>query len=79
MKILHQLKAIRAKCLDCCEGSTKAVKHCPCYDDCSLWPFRFGCGPKTARKRFGGKVLDPDAIAPANVPLESVDGWDADA
>lgn len=39
------LEAIRAKCLDCCCGSTHEVKLCPCKD-CALWPFRFGRNPK---------------------------------
>jgi len=39
------LKAIRTKCLDCCNNSRKEVKLCPC-DDCALWPFRFGTQPK---------------------------------
>lgn len=38
------MKAIRAKCLDCCCGSAHEVKLCPCQD-CPLWPFRFGTNP----------------------------------
>ena len=38
------LKAIRAKCLDCCCGQAYEVKLCPC-SDCSLYPFRFGNNP----------------------------------
>lgn len=33
------LRAIRRKCLDCCCGSKKMVKHCK-TDDCSLYPYR---------------------------------------
>ncbi len=35
------LKAIRAKCLDCCCGSASEVKLCT-MKDCDLYPFRFG-------------------------------------
>ena len=38
------IKAIRAKCLDCCCGSYKEVELCPCAD-CSLYPYRFGKNP----------------------------------
>ena len=34
------LKAIRAKCLDCCGGQANEVRLCPC-PDCTLYPFRF--------------------------------------
>ena len=38
------LKAIRAKCLDCCGEQAKEVKLCP-SSDCPLHPFRFGKNP----------------------------------
>lgn len=38
------LKAIRAKCLDCCCGQYREVELCPCKD-CSLYPYRFGRNP----------------------------------
>lgn len=38
------MKAIRAKCLDCCCGQYKEVELCPC-SDCSLHPYRFGKNP----------------------------------
>ena len=38
------LKAIRAKCLDCCRSQAAEVRQCP-VTDCSLWPFRFGKNP----------------------------------
>ena len=46
------LKAIRAKCLDCCCGQVNEVKYCVC-EDCPLWPYRHGHNP--ARKGVGGK------------------------
>ncbi len=39
------LKAIRAKCLDCCCGQLNEVRLCP-IDDCPLYAFRFGRGAK---------------------------------
>lgn len=42
--ITNPVKAIRAKCLDCCCGSKREVELCPC-PDCSLHPFRFGKNP----------------------------------
>lgn len=38
------IKAIRAKCLDCCCGSSDEVKACPCTN-CPLYEFRFGKNP----------------------------------
>ena len=45
---LTPMKAIRAKCLDCCCGSPQEVRLCPCVN-CSLYRFRLGHNP--ARKR----------------------------
>ncbi|MFO8013676.1 MAG: hypothetical protein R6X20_10275 [Phycisphaerae bacterium] len=46
------IKAIRAKCRDCCCGSRKAVRWCP-KTGRVLWPYRLGLRPETARKRYG--------------------------
>jgi hypothetical protein len=51
MKALRPLKAIRAKCLDCCGGSVAEVKLCE-TEDCPLWAFRMGHNPQ--RKGLGG-------------------------
>ena len=37
------LKAIRLKCIDCCESQAE-VKLCP-VKTCALWPYRFGRNP----------------------------------
>lgn len=42
--MLTPMKAIRAKCLDCCCGSSEEVKLCPC-EDCPLHEYRFGHKP----------------------------------
>ena len=39
--VLNPLKAIRAKCLDCCGQYINEVKYCV-IPDCPLWPFRMG-------------------------------------
>ena len=43
-KITNPVKAIRAKCLDCCCGSSNEVKLCH-LEKCPLHPFRFGKNP----------------------------------
>ena len=45
MKKLTPIKAIRAKCLDCCAGQSGEVKLCPA-EKCPLYPYRFGHRPK---------------------------------
>jgi len=49
MKILRPLRAIRAKCLDCCGGSAREVALCE-IENCPLFPYRFGKRPQTARR-----------------------------
>lgn len=48
------LKAIRAKCLDCCYDQTAEIRKCTAIN-CALWPFRAGVHPYTqkARERAG--------------------------
>ncbi len=45
MKVLRPLKAIRAKCLDCCCGQMSVIRDCP-IPECSLHPYRMGKRPK---------------------------------
>ena len=42
--MMTPMKAIRAKCLDCC-GNVNAVNQCP-VPQCSLYPYRLGRNPK---------------------------------
>jgi len=44
------LKAIRAKCLECCCWRSETVKACPC-PDCPLYPYRLGKGPHITAQR----------------------------
>jgi hypothetical protein len=43
-EIKSPIKAIRAKCLDCCGGSSNEVKLCPATE-CPIYAFRFGRNP----------------------------------
>ena len=43
-KLTNPVKAIRAKCLDCCCGQVNEVKLCT-NAKCALYPFRFGKNP----------------------------------
>ena len=38
------IKAMRAKCIDCCCGSHKEIKECTVID-CDLYPYRMGTRP----------------------------------
>lgn len=38
------LRALRLKCLDCCNGSVREVRLCTAVD-CPRWPFRMGKNP----------------------------------
>ncbi len=42
------IKAIKAKCLDCCCGQREEVRECP-VKECPLWTFRLGKNPNRAR------------------------------
>lgn len=61
------LKAIRAKCLQCCCGSHGVVRHC-IVTTCPLWTSRMGSKPWRSKK-----VLSPEqrkrliAATPARV------------
>ena len=41
---LTPIKAIRAKCLDCCCGQRQEVRLCP-VSACPLFPYRLGKRP----------------------------------
>lgn len=45
MTRLTPLRAIRAKCLDCCAGQVAEVRRCE-LENCPLFPYRFGKRPK---------------------------------
>lgn len=45
MRILTPIKAIRAKCIECCCGQSKEVRECS-IKECALYPYRMGHRPK---------------------------------
>ena len=45
MKRLTPIKAIRAKCLECCCGQVKEVRECV-IEKCALFLYRMGHRPK---------------------------------
>lgn len=46
------LKALRAKCLDCCCEQAAEVRKCH-IANCSLHPYRFGTDPEPSRTFTG--------------------------
>lgn len=48
---MNPLKAIRAKCLDCCSGHVSEIAHCP-IQTCALHPFRMGRNPFRAKREM---------------------------
>lgn len=42
------MRAIRAKCMDCCADNAAEVRKCVVHS-CPLWPLRMGCQPKGLR------------------------------
>lgn len=64
------MKAIRAKCLDCCCGQAREVKLCAC-ESCPLYPYRMGHRPKSIlRENSPGKtgVFEGAGHAPEEMP-----------
>ena len=45
------IKAIRAKCLDCCCDQPNEVKLCV-SENCALYPFRLGKNPYRAKREY---------------------------
>jgi hypothetical protein len=50
----NPLKAIRARCLDCCCGIAAEVRKCTAVN-CPSWPFRMGTNPFREKR-----VLSPE-------------------
>lgn len=46
---MSPMKAIRAKCTDCCAGQLSEIRACETVA-CALWPFRSGSHPYTSAK-----------------------------
>lgn len=59
MKRLTPVKAIRAKCLDCCNNQLSEVRECE-IKTCPLHPYRMGKRPKD------DYFIDSDSENPEN-------------
>lgn len=63
------LRALRLKCLDCCNGSAQEVRLCTAVD-CPSWPFRMGKNPwrrklgQEERAALRARLAPKDASAP---------------
>ena len=72
----YPLRAIRAVCLDCCAGESKAVAFCTCdglhSTRCAAWPFRFGTRPASAARRYGKAMVTPELMPDAGVSLDDL-------
>ena len=55
--LLTPVKAIRAKCLDCCCGHPSEVRICTAKN-CSLFPYRMGKRPKTGRNTLENETAE---------------------
>ena len=51
------MKAIRAKCLDCCAGQVAEVRHCT-VKNCPLFRYRFGKRPKEGTDTTPGSLSE---------------------
>lgn len=54
--ITSPLKAIRAKCLDCCCGQIGEIKSCV-VSSCPLHDFRFGKNPHRIKREYTEEQL----------------------
>ena len=57
------LKAVRAYCLQCCNGQSQEVKLCP-SEDCALWAYRLGTG-NVSVKTIRARCIDCAGSSPA--------------
>lgn len=68
--------AIRAYCLECCDGKSKSVLWCTCdglhSTPCHLWVYRFGCRPRRVRARYGPALITPSMMRSAYVPEDDL-------
>lgn len=70
---LTPVKAIRAKCLDCCCGQSREVSKCP-LEKCPLHPYRLGHRPKSILcEKTPGKVggFEGSQPSPEDFPVQT--------
>lgn len=68
--MLTPIKAIRAKCLDCCCGSTAEVRRCPA-EKCALHPYRMGKRPKAGEDTREHQVGEIVPVSPHYLAAEA--------
>ncbi len=70
------VKHVRRFCLECSGDCRRYVTWCPCdglhSTRCELWPFRHGMQPSTFRAKYGGRLLTPEMMPPANLDLDQL-------
>jgi hypothetical protein len=71
-KTVTPLKAIRAKCLDCCCGDARYVKECH-IRTCPLWPYRMGRGYQDPSKPAVSGQTEPDTVEASRQLAEMVE------
>ena len=71
--VLTPIKAIKAKCLDCCCGQRDEVKSCP-VTDCPIWDFRLGKNPNRKKRSLTDeqKIAARDRLAKARLAKSSM-------
>lgn len=65
MKKLTPMRAIRAKCLDCCCGSMTEVRLCSAKD-CPLYPYKSGHKPKNGTEEY--TLITEDSLYEKSAP-----------
>jgi len=61
---LTPIKAIRAKCLDCCAGQPKEVRLCS-IEKCPLYPYRMGHRPTGGEDTISEEMTEETEALPA--------------
>jgi hypothetical protein len=64
----NPVKAIRAKCLDCCCGQYSEVTACT-VKQCALFHFRFGKNPYRSKRELSPEAKEAASLRFKNVRL----------
>lgn len=67
--MLTPIKAIRAKCLDCCCDHPSEVRNCS-VKNCPLYPYRMGRRPKTSIDTTGDTFPENSLESPGISDIE---------
>lgn len=68
MKKLTPIRAIRKKCLDCCNGSSQEVKLCN-LKTCPLYPYKTGHKPKEGTEEYNLITNGSLSLRPPQNPI----------